>query len=381
MKILFVCQQYIHSARWINQLRDTHHEVYVFDCLDHKIHEDLRWTHYTENWSKRKLPKIKGEYSLGKKFPRFYSFIEPWLKVTASEKLNEIIQKIQPDLVHSLEMQSETYHLLKVKKRFLWAYFSWGSDLYLYQDKKAHSQKIRNVLSQIDYFFTDNSRDVSMAKELGFRGTQMPIYPGGGGYYLEKYKPFITPIEDRKLILIKGYHHWTGRALKILEAIELVTNEIPDYQIYVYSAHNIVVDKIKEMNKSLDTKIQYSSRHDQISHDKLLNLFGKARIAIASSISDGIPNTLLETIILGAFPIQSNPGKVTEDYITHNKNGFLITNPEDEKEISELIIRSIKETELLESAFQHNQKIAKTLEYDFVREKVLNSYSNIEDSL
>ncbi len=112
MKILFVCQQYIHAARWINQLKDTEHEIFLFDCLDMPIHKELQWTNYTTNWSRRKLPYIKGEYFLEKKAPRLFEKIAPFLKVTASEKLIEIIKDIQPDLVHSLEMQSQTYQVL-----------------------------------------------------------------------------------------------------------------------------------------------------------------------------------------------------------------------------------------------------------------------------
>ena len=57
---------------------------------------------------------------------------------------------------------------------------------------------------------------------------------------------------------------------------------------------------------------------------------GKSGIHIANSISDGMPNALLEAMGMGAFPIQSNPGKVSEEVITHGKNGFLIEDQNDE---------------------------------------------------
>jgi len=59
MKILFVCQQYIHSVRWINQLKNSEHEIFVFDCLDKPIHEGLLWTNYKTDWSKRKIPVLR----------------------------------------------------------------------------------------------------------------------------------------------------------------------------------------------------------------------------------------------------------------------------------------------------------------------------------
>tara|TARA_R110001632_G_scaffold186410_2_gene306795 strand:- start:91 stop:345 length:255 start_codon:yes stop_codon:yes gene_type:complete len=82
MKILFVCQQYIHTVRWINQLKNSSHEIFVFDCLDAAIHLDLKWTHYYENWSQRKISYLKVEERLRKKAPSVYEKVEGFLKVT-----------------------------------------------------------------------------------------------------------------------------------------------------------------------------------------------------------------------------------------------------------------------------------------------------------
>lgn len=382
MKILFVCQQYIHASRWINQLKDSHHEIFVFDCLDNKIHSDLKWTKYFENWRKRKIPYIKGEERLRKKMPRIYNAIEGVLQVTASEKLEEIIRDIQPDLVHSIEMQSETYPLIKVRKNniFNWAFFCWGNDLFYYQNIPSHKTRIIKVLSKVNYFFSDTKRDYELAKDMGYRNTFFKVFPGGGGYNIHTNKKISEPTQ-RRLILIKGYHHNFGRALEVLKAIELIADDIKEYEIYVFSAHNIVVDKIEELNKNLQLNIQFSSRHHQISHEELLTLFGKSIIAIGNSISDGIPNTMLESIILGAFPIQSNPGGATEDYINDGQNGLLIQNPENPAEIANLILKALKNKDLLLEAFNKNQDIAKELEYDFIQEKVLNAYAEIEASI
>jgi len=382
MKILFVCLQYIHAARWINQLKDTKHEIYVFDCLDRPIHKDLLWTNYITNWSKRKVPYIKGEYFLEKKLPYFFEKLEPYLKVTASEKLEEFIKEIKPDLVHSLEMQSQTYPLLKVRKKlnFNWAYFSWGSDLYLYQNEKKHQQKIKQVLFNLNYLFVDNQRDIDIAKKLGFINKVAGVFPGGGGYQLEKIKESITQTNKENLIIIKGYHHWAGRALVVLKALDFIKNDLVDYKVLVYSAHDNVIDKITEMNSN-GWDIAYISRKKEVSQTELLTLFAKAKIAIGNSISDGIPNTLLEAIILGAFPIQSNPGGASEDYIKDGENGFLIQNPEDAIEISKLISKALKNTELLDSAFLLNQEIASKLAYNKIKKRVLDAYFKISKTI
>ncbi|MBL4606010.1 MAG: hypothetical protein JKY02_10215, partial [Flavobacteriaceae bacterium] len=300
MKILFVCQQYIHSSRWINQLKDTHHEIFVFDCLDREVHPDLEWVHYFGNWAKRKRKYIKGEDFIKKTSPKFYDAISPKLKVTASEKLIEIIKEIQPDLVHSLEMQSETYPLIKVRKKldFRWAYFCWGSDLFLYQNDSYHRPKIQKVLSKLDYLFTDNSRDISLAESHGFKGESFSNLPGGGGYNLNTIQKHYKEFEEREYILIKGYENWAGRSLYVLQALELIIDTIREYKIYVYSAHDVVIEKIQELNSKYNLTIEYSSRHKEIQQEELLEKFGNSVIAIGNSITDGIPNTLLEAIIL-----------------------------------------------------------------------------------
>lgn len=361
-------------------MKNSGHQIFLFDCLDAPIHSDLMWTNYTTNWSKRKIRYIKGEFFLEKKTPKIYRFIESKLKVTASERLLSLIKEIQPDLVHSLEMQSETYPLVKVHKKlnFKWAYFSWGSDLYLYQKNKNHKLRMKLVLKSISYLFTDNQRDINLANDLGFVGKVMPVFPGGGGYHLENYHSQLKPVIERNTILIKGYHHWAGRALCVLNALELIIDDIKSYNIYVYSAHDIVIDRINELNKVYNLEIEYSSRFNQISQTELLDKFRNAKIAIGNNISDGIPNTLLEAILCGAFPIQSNPGKVTEEYINDGENGLLINDPENSKEISRLLKTVLNNQDLLNKAFIINQELAKKLDYERVKKEVLKAYKQIE---
>ncbi|MCF6212475.1 MAG: glycosyltransferase [Flavobacteriaceae bacterium] len=380
MKILFVSQQYIHAARWINQLKDLGHDIYVFDCLDAPIHEDLKWTNFTTGWQKRKIKRLKGEDWLKKHFPKLFYFIESLLKVTASEKLAQIITEIKPDVIQSFEMQSQSYPLLKTIKKgknFKWIYACWGSDLYLYQNDKNHLPKIKDVLKHADYAFFDCNRDAQLAKKLGFKGTVLGVFPGGGGYNLKELQIFSQPISERRSIIIKGYHHWAGRALNALEAIEELTDEIKEYDIYVYSAHPIVVDKIKAIKNAHPLNISYSTRAHQLPHLELIKKFGQAKIALAISITDGIPNTLLESIIMEAFPIQTNPGGATEDYIIDGKNGLLIDDYNDVAAIKTAILKALNNPQLLEEAYKINRVIATKLEVSNIKKDVLNAYKSV----
>ena len=57
-------------------------------------------------------------------------------------KLEKIIREIQPDIIHSFEMQSCSYPILKTMNKFpnnKWLYSCWGSDLFYYQKNKGHN--------------------------------------------------------------------------------------------------------------------------------------------------------------------------------------------------------------------------------------------------
>lgn len=378
MKILFVSMRSIHAVRWIENLNAFGHELYWFDVLEKGGLPTKISMQQITNWKKRKVPYIKGEYFLQQKFPVFYTTLQPFLEVTANEKLVQILNEIQPDLVHSFEMQSCSYPILETMQKFpkiKWLYSCWGSDLFYFQNQPQHVSKIKAVLSRINYLHTDCNRDFILAKNLGFKGKHTGVIPGGGGFHLEEFLPFIHSVSERKIILVKGYQHKFGRALPIFKALMYLTDYLTDYKVIVFGSHKVVIDWVHE--NRLPFKV---FPKDTISHEEILKIMGQSAVYIGNSLSDGIPNTLLEAIIMGAFPIQSNPGNVTAEIISDGKNGFLIENPDDEKVIANLILKVLQQRELLETAFEINQKIAKErLDYMVNQQKILALYQQIEN--
>lgn len=375
MKILFVSMPCIHTIRWIENLKDTSFEMYLFDVLGRGELETINTVHQFTDWKKRKIPYIKGEYFLSKNLPSFYNRIQPFLEVSANAQLEKIIKAIQPDIIHSFEMQGCSYPILKTMNKFpniKWIYSCWGNDLFYYKKLKEHYSKIKKVLNRVNYIHADCYRDFDIAKELGFKGDYLGVIPTGGGFRLNDLSKFILPLKQRKTIVVKGYQHQFGRGLKIVQALKDIQSDLIDYDVVVFGAHREVIEFIK-MNKLSYTVFD---RHG-LKHEELLELMGQSLIYIGNSISDGMPNALLEAIAMGAFPVQSNPGGATAEIINHGVNGFLIENPESVDEIQQLIKQAISDPLLIEKAREINYNLAKQrLDYEKNKSKIIAIYDN-----
>ncbi|WP_375239679.1 glycosyltransferase [Aurantibacter sp.] len=346
MKILMVAIPNHHFFQWVNQLETSGFEVFWFDISDGGSRsKKIDWVKQFKGW------KLKWDYpfrvAIKKHVPVLHKAIQKINTNNSTKTFNNILKEVQPDIIHCFEMQLSGLPILPIisKNNIPVIYSSWGSDLFNYKKLGISENSATSFLNRADYLITDCKRDFANATKLGFKNVFLGVFPGNGGLQIDINK--ITSTVDRTVLLIKGYNDGVGQAIKVLKAIELIKLEmLNSYQIIVYSADNSVIDYIKSSVKLNNLNIIIHSRYKFIKNNVLLELMGKSVLHIANSTSDGMPNALLEAMAMGSFPIQSNPGRVTEEVITHNKNGFLIKNPLDELEIQNHIEKAIKAKDL-----------------------------------
>lgn len=372
-RILFIAMPSVHFTRWVTNLKDTPHELYWFDILDRGYQKELQFVNQITGWKKRKIPYLKGEYYLSKNKPLIYEYLKELVEITPNQKLRDLIKEINPDIIHSFELQSCSYPILWTMTRFKnikWIYSCWGSDLYYYQNKRYHYKKIRKILDRVDIIQTDNNRDILLSQQLGFKGGVAPVIPGGGGYLLNDYETHKQDVSERKIILIKGYEHRFGRALNVIKALQLIDdNLLKHYEIVVFGVHKVVIDYVFQNQLSF----KCFNRHE-LSNKEVLKLMGKSLIYIGNSISDGLPNTLIEAIIMGAFPIQSNPGGATEDILEHKVNGMLIKDAENINEIKKLLNEILYNLDLVKRAYLINCELKNKFSYELVNKSIIKVY-------
>ena len=366
MRILFVAMaESVHTARWLRQISGEAWDLHLFDLIEGSVSAEIPSVHtYTVHPPPKGLAgrlNWRSDYPFRRGAGLIKTYSPPplrkWMFPSRVETLANLIRELKPDIIHSLEMQNESYPLLEVKRSLggylgaPWIYSSWGSDIYYFRNFAEHREKIRAVLRSCDFHIADSARDVALAVENGFGGESLGVFPVTGSYDVEDMREFMAPgpVSTRRSIAVKGYEHWAGRALTALRALELCASHLRGYVIEIYLSD----ERVRSASLELSTRSGLDVRIiDKAENAEILKLFGRARIGIALSITDGTPSTMLESMIMGAFPIQSDTIS-TAEWIMHGENGFLVA-PEDPEQIATAIRMALEDDDLVDTAAEIN---------------------------
>jgi len=302
--------------------------------------------------------------------------LAPWT-VGRAQRLARWTDKLKPDIIHSLEMQHAGYLALAARERLggrfpTWIVTNWGADIFLFGRLPEHVEKIKVVLSACDYYDCECHRDVELAPTFGFKGEVLPVLPNTGGFDIERMHQFRQPgaTSARRLIVLKGYQGWAGRALVGLRAIELSAAVLKGYRVVVYLAGEDVRIAAELVSHSTGIPIEIIPHS---SHENMLRLHGRARVSIGLSIGDAASTSMLEAMVMGSFPIQSCTA-CADEWIEDGKTGLIVP-PEDPELIAAAIRRALTDDDLVDQAAELNARTAREeLEYSIIKPQVVKMY-------
>ncbi len=369
----------IHTARWLSQISDQGWDLYLYPSIKtNKIHSLIKNTIIC-------IPFLLKERSsiIYRIIIRVYNEIIKRKNISYYEKrLYKYIKKIKPDIIHTLETQAAGYMVAYIKKKYfknkifpIWVHSVWGSDIYLFGKLDEHKHKINEVFRNCDFLFSESKRDIKLAKKYGFKGINLPIIQAAGGFDINSitdYKKTLT--STRNKIILKGYQGWAGRALVGLHALELCAEQIRKYKIIIYLPNTEVELAAKLLTAKTGIFIEIVPNGTP--HDKILKYYNQSKIFIGLSISDGVPNTLLEAMAMGSFPIQSWTS-AADEWLIDGESGILVP-PEDPDIIAKAIIKALLDNKLLDHAAEINWNTVKSrLDINDLKQKTIESYNKI----
>ncbi len=306
----------IHMARWLNQFKDSSIDFYIFPSKKFKqIHPEMRRLSKNPNIKLLHVSRLRflsGYFD----FAKFEASKRFGLREKRHKALGRVVARRNFDYIHALELQGAGYLINRLKSDYLQRTHiivtNWGSDIYHFMRFPTHETEIKSLLLKANSYSAECERDYKLARDLGFRGIELPCVPNGGGFDIAENFEDLTPPSTRRKILIKGYGGTFGRADLPISILENIAKEFPKYSFHFYSVTQDVQSLLEEMPLWLSKKVQITTVGNKLSHEKMIQEFSESRVYIGCSKSDGISTSFLEALTTGAYPIQTNTSCAVE---------------------------------------------------------------------
>lgn len=147
----------------------------------------------------------------------------------------------------------------------------------------------------------------------------------------------------------------------MLKAMCIVIQKYPNLQLEIYGTgvlENELLALIKELG--LEQNVTLMGRHKDV-----IKKISTAHCFVMTSISEGMPNALMEAMAIGLPCISTDYGNGVEDLITNNVDGIVVSQG-NEQQVADAIIKYIEDKDFALKCGQEAQKI-----------KITNSLDNI----
>lgn len=400
MRILFVAfANSIHTVRWVQQLAGLGWDVHVLSSDGRETHPAFR--DVTVHSLLRKPPYFQasppaglGEWlrlghhpSVRQRGVWFPFSIGGGLEVRLEKRLPlrarllaRTLRRLRPDVVHALELNHAGKLVLEAKRLLggrlpPWITSTWGNDIYLFGRLPEEAAVIREVLAECPYLISESRRDEDLARAFGFAGAFLPRSPVCGGYDLDAFARLRGgPPSGRRVIALKGYQSWAGRALVALQALRRCRDLLDGYTLALYSASPDVLLAARLLCEETGLRLEVLGPRSP--HEQVVAVHGRARVSIGLSISDGIPAAVLEAMILGAFPVQSSTS-TADEWLTDGETGLLVP-PEEPEAVEQALRRALTDDALVDRAAALNAEVARArLDERQLRPRVIEMYEQL----
>jgi glycosyltransferase involved in cell wall biosynthesis len=241
----------------------------------------------------------------------------------------------------------------------------WGNDFTLHAPSSpAMAAWTRRVLARVTALHVDCRRDIGLAREWGFpAGRPVLLLPTNGGVRAEVFHPLgqgspgVTipglegvPAESPVIVNPRGFRAYI-RSDTFFRALPFILDEFPGAHILCPSMQGE-----PEAERWLDELHLRASTHllPRLSPAQMAAVYQRASVTISLSEHDGTPNTLLEAMACGCFPVAGDLESIRE-WIESGRNGYLVDagRPED---VAQAVIRALRDPELRRRAAQLNSR-------------------------
>jgi glycosyltransferase involved in cell wall biosynthesis len=184
------------------------------------------------------------------------------------------------------------------------------------------------------------------------------VAPGNGGIRTDVFYPPEKPVEEPVVINPRGFRPYVRNDV-FFKAIPLVLEKRPNARF----TFSLMAGEPQAEQWIQDLGIRHAVELlPPLSHSEMAEAFRRAQVVASPGVHDGTPNTLLEGIACGCFPIAGDLESIRE-WITPNENGLLFDATETQS-VAQALLTALEIKNLRREAAGLNQNIiAKRAEY------------------
>jgi glycosyltransferase involved in cell wall biosynthesis len=271
----------------------------------------------------------------------------------AAGQLRTFIEEVKPNLVHAMRIPYEGMISADAYTGAPLVVSVWGNDFTLHAPSTPlMSHYTRWTMQVADAVHADCHRDIRLARKWGFSGDKPHLVaPGNGGIRSDVFYPLEKSVDEPVILNPRGVRPYV-RNDSFFKAIPFVLAKHPNAKFLCTSmeGESQAMGWVRELNIEHAVELL-----PQVPNMDMANVYRKAQILVSPSIHDGTPNTLLEGMACGCFPVAGDLESIRE-WISPNENGLLFdsTNPQS---IADAIVIAIENKNLRRVATGLNQEI------------------------
>lgn len=281
----------------------------------------------------------------------------------SARRYRQAVQAIQPDFVHALRIPFEGILALATPEELPLAVSIWGNDLTLHAPATPQmSRWTRAVLQRADGLHADAARDLRLARTWGFAQERPSLLvPTSGGIDLQRmlgaHQPLPGEMEeripphDRMVINPRGVRAYTCTAA-FFQSIPLVLQQHPRTVFVCPAMQGEREAENWKRRLNLDERVVLLPSLPQT---QLWGLFVRSAVSVSVTTHDGTPNTLLEAMACGSFPVAGDLESLRE-WITPGVNGLLVEGCKADS-IAAAVVQALSSPQLLQQAAEFNRRL------------------------
>ena len=296
-------------------------------------------------------------------------FVGPLTLLRYGRVYQRLLQDLKPDLVHALRIPFEGMLGSYTPNGIPFLTATWGNDLTLHAGGSPLMRTFtRRCLARADGLTSDTRRDARLAQDWGLReGAPTLVVPGSGGLDLAEIQraegfdpgafniPRPTPGDPAAsgwVVNPRGMRPGSVHQDVFFAAIPSILAQRPN-------AHFICpgLADSKQAQAWVESYGIGASTHllPKLPQAQLWSLLKSAQVFASPSSHDGTPNSLLEAMACGCFPVVGDIDSLRE-WIEHEKNGLLV-DPRSSEALAEAVLTALASEDLRTSAADYNQAL------------------------